>query len=200
LVGIDVNESQTGFFATPTFGTTNGTPGSGFVADTNFDGDAETYHGRGYYNAPFDVTISSTTEGATIAYTTDGSTPSPTNGTQVLPVNAATPPTKTLRIATTTTVRAMAFKTGFESTNVDTQTYLFVEGIAPQGIVNQPTNPMGFPTSGWGRAPTNAPDYQVDPDVVNNPAYSQDFRDGLTQIPTISIVTDQSNLFGPSGI
>jgi hypothetical protein len=200
LIGIDVHESQTGFFKTPTFGTTNGTPGLGFVADTNFDGDIGTYHGRGYYDAPFDVTISSATPGATIVYTTDGSTPSPTNGIQVASASSTTPPSRTLNITTTTTLRAMAFKTGFESTNVDTQTYLFIEGTAPKGIVNQPTNPAGFPTSGWGRAPTNAPDYQVDPDVVNNPAYSQDFRDGLTQIPTISIVTDQMNLFGATGI
>ncbi|MDB4297067.1 chitobiase/beta-hexosaminidase C-terminal domain-containing protein, partial [Akkermansiaceae bacterium] len=35
---------------------------------------------RGFFDAPFTVTISTATPGATIAYTTDGSEPSLSNG------------------------------------------------------------------------------------------------------------------------
>lgn len=57
----------------------------------------------GTYAAAFDLTITCGTAGATIRYTTDGSTPGPANGfayTAPLPISA------------TVTVRAMAFKNG----------------------------------------------------------------------------------------
>ncbi len=39
------------------------------------------------------------------------------------------PPVLTLTIGTTTIVRAYAEKPGFESTNIDTQTYLFLDQV-----------------------------------------------------------------------
>ena len=79
----------------PTPGTANNTGFLGFVADTNF------LPKRGLYSAPQNVALSSATLGATIAYTTDGSDPSPTNGTQVPAPNATTAPSVTIPVSST---------------------------------------------------------------------------------------------------
>jgi hypothetical protein len=146
------------------------------VADTKFGRD------RGFYDAPFLVSITTETEGATIHYTTDGSTPTEVRGQ---------PYAGPIPIARTTCLRAMAFKPGWISTNVDTQTYIF-----PADVIRQPANPAGFPAS-WGG--TTA-DYAMDSRVVNDSQYRGLMRDSLLSLPTISIVTDLNNLFGAAGI
>jgi hypothetical protein len=110
------------YFPTPTPGGPNGVGYIGFVEDTSFD------HDRGFYAAPFDVVIATPTAGADIYYTLDGSPPSPTNPT-------ATLYSAPLHINTTTTLRAAAVKTGFRPTDVDTQTYLFLDHVIRQGEI-----------------------------------------------------------------
>ncbi|MEX2187493.1 MAG: lamin tail domain-containing protein [Pirellulales bacterium] len=185
LVAREVPTGEVGFLPTPTPGQPNGTTVAGFVADTSFDVD------RGFFDAAFDVNITSSTPGATIVYTTNGSAPTLTNGTQVPAADAATPPVATVHVTTTTTLRAAAFKTGFEQTNVDTQSYIFL-----QDVIHQPANPAGFPSTWSDGSTTIAGDYQMDPDVVGNPLYSDEIIQGLRDIPTISIVMDPDDLFG----
>ena len=79
------------------------------VGDTKFN------HDRGFYETPFEVTLTTDTPGATIVYTTDGSKPSVSRGivgNKVL-------------VDKTTVLRAVAYKPGATSTNVDTHTYIF---------------------------------------------------------------------------
>ncbi len=95
-----------------------------FVADTKFSVD------RGFFEAPFTVEITTDTTGAQIRYTLDSSLPTATHG------NVYTNP---LRIETTTVLRAAAFKSGYEPTNVDTHTYLFLEDV-----LRQPVDPLGL--------------------------------------------------------
>ncbi|HZJ15862.1 MAG TPA: lamin tail domain-containing protein [Chthoniobacteraceae bacterium] len=163
------------------------TPGSingpysllGKVEDTQFSVK------RGFFTAPFAVTITTPTAGATIRYTTDGSTPTATSGTLYSgPIN----------INGTTVLRAAAFKTGFQPTNVDTQTYLFLNDVVTQSANGTP--PPGWPaTSGTNQVL----DYGMDPDIVNNanPAIggAQRVKDALTAISTVCITTDLPNLF-----
>lgn len=189
LTALSIDEGAQGFFATPSPGGPNGSAVAGFVADTQFSGDPLLFNGRGFYDAPFDVTLSTATPGATIVYTTDGTAPTLTHGTKILPQSAATAPSGSVHITTTTSLRAAAFKTGFQPTNVDTQTYLFLNHV-----INQPIAPAGLPTSWNG----TAADYQMDPDVVNNPAYSDEIIDGLRSIPTMSIVMDPDDFYGPT--
>ena len=88
----------------------NNVPYEGAVADTTFS------HDRGFYDSGFDLVIACDTPDATIRYTTDGSRPTESNGTiysSPIPINS------------TSYVRAMAYKAGWLSTNVDTQTYMF---------------------------------------------------------------------------
>ncbi|MEI6821540.1 MAG: LruC domain-containing protein [Bacteroidota bacterium] len=68
----------------------------------------------GTYNTPQSVTLSSTTSGATIRYTTDGSTPTETNGTIY---------TTAVNISTSTTLKAIAYKTGMTDSDVSSSAY-----------------------------------------------------------------------------
>ena len=164
------------YFVTATPGKFNVPGAIDVVADTKFTRD------RGFYETPIEVEIECDTPGATIHYTTDGSAPSETHGLEY-----AGP----IGIGVTTCLRAVAFKPGWISTNVDTHTYIFLDQV-----IRQPQSPPGFPTS-WGGT---AADYEMDPDVVNDPRYRGLMKDSLLSLPTISIVTDLDNLFGSRGI
>ncbi len=71
--------------------------------------------GGNYYTAQ-NVTISCTTEGSTIHYTTDGSTPTAESAVYSNP----------LSISTNTTVKAIAMKDGYDSSEVAEATYNFL--------------------------------------------------------------------------
>ncbi len=185
--GLDSQDNAT-YFKSPTPGLANDDTSAfpGFVADTRFSAD------RGFYEAPFSVDITTDTLGASIVYTTDGSVPSLANGTKVDAAGVDMVPVATVNIATTSVLRARAYRAGLEPTNIDTQSYIFVEDV-----LDQPAQPSGFPAS-WGSAP--GVDYEMDPEVVDDPTYTADLLAGLRAIPTLSIVSPISDVFGPSGI
>ncbi|MBN2594355.1 MAG: chitobiase/beta-hexosaminidase C-terminal domain-containing protein, partial [Sedimentisphaerales bacterium] len=164
------------YFTTATPGEFNVSGAMNIVSDTKFSVD------RGFYDMPFDVAITCDTPGVTIHYTLDGSTPTESYGNEYF---------VPIRISTTTCLRAMAFRPGWVSTNVDTQTYIFLSQVARQS-----NRPFGFPSS-WG---STTADYEMDPDVVNDPQYSGQIRTSLLSLPTMSIVTETDNLFGAGGI
>ncbi len=185
----DTPPLPSGYFQIPTPGAPNdGDAVAGFVADTTFTVD------RGFYDAPFDVAIRSETPGASILYTTDGSGPSlsPPNGTRVDAPDDATPPAATVHIATTTNLRAMAVKAGFEPTNIDSHSYLFRADVLQQSNANVPAH------VNWGHA---CPDYAMDPDVVNHsdPEVRPTVEDFL-RVPTVSLSLDWDRVFGSGGI
>lgn len=162
------------FFATPSPGAVNSSGVVDFVKDTKFS------HSRGYYSNSFALTITTATEGATIRYTTNGVPPTATTGTVYSgPVS----------ISGTTVLRAAAFKSGLQPSNVDTQTYLFLEDVIRQSPNGAP--PPGWPSS-WG---ANTVDYGMDPDVVNDPRYSGTIKDDLRSLPAFSVVLKLSDLF-----
>ncbi|MDA7882256.1 chitobiase/beta-hexosaminidase C-terminal domain-containing protein, partial [Akkermansiaceae bacterium] len=145
--GFDPTTANDGFFTTPTPGAQNSIGFSDFVADTTFSSD------RGFYSTPILVAISSATEGAEIRYTLDGSKPTATTG---LIYNSP------VAIASTTVLRAAAFKTGFVSTNVDTHTYIF-----PSDVITQ----SNMRTS-----------------ITQDPTYGPQMENSLQAVPTISLV------------
>jgi hypothetical protein len=136
---------------------------------------------RGFYSAPFEVQISSEAEGAKIYYTTNGSPPSPGSGTLL---------TGVLPIRTTTILRSAGFKNGKLVTEIDTHTFIFPEDVLKQ-------TGAGFPTN-WGQNNRQAvpADYEMDPEIVNHPAYRGTMVEGLKQIPTLSLVVASNDLFG----
>ena len=177
----------------PTPGASNNGSYLAVVADTKFS------HDRGFYDAPFDMQIACETPGATIRYTTDGSTPTTSHGVYYNPNSL-------IRISTTTCLRAVAYKSGFKSTNVDTHTYIFLNDVIKQATnpsTGSQVAPSGYPSS-WGSV---TGDYQVDPDVVGqngrdrfNRLYANTIIDDLKSAPTISLVMDKDDWFGSRGI
>lgn len=134
---------------------------------------------RGIYTAPFEVSISCPTEGATIYYTTDGKEPT-------LDSTAYTGP---LTISTTTCLRAAAFKPGwYNAGGIATQTYLFPADVLTQSA------PGDYPTE-WSGYPA---DYGMDPEVYSDPNYAGVMNKALRSLPTLSIVMDKDALFDPA--
>src|SRR5204863_6487183 len=129
------------YFATPSPGGPNTSNYFAFVADTKFSQD------RRLYDTNFSVIVTSATPGVTIRYTTNCSAPSLTNGFLY---------SGPISINGTTVLRARAFRDGFEPTDIDTQTYIFLDQVLVQ-------NGAGFPST-WGSATA---DYEMDPNVVN---------------------------------
>lgn len=189
---IDI-QYQAGFYAEPTPRAVNNNNLSGLVADV------EIGVPHGFYDTAFPLALTTATPDAEIYYTTNGEAPTPASGTLY---------TGPVSIAETTSLRTAAFKQDFIPSLVSTQTYLFVDDIVSQDY--QATLDAGFPTS-WGPA---TPDYGIDPDVIGNfdsagnstggdlfgGAYAATIKDDLKAIPTLSIVMDVDDMFGPNGI
>lgn len=194
--------------STPNVYLVNATPGTqnnsawyfGEVRDTVFS------HRRGFYDAAFDLAITSTTPGAQIYYTTNNSEPTLTNGTLYtvpISISGASGPTGP---AGAKVVRARGFKTNWKSTNVDTHTYIFLNDVTSQPKGTMPvagTTSTGVIPAGWpvaGSPATNggqAFNYGFTTAVMAAFNAAQ-IREGLTQIPSLSIVTQQNNLTDPA--
>ncbi|MDG2122781.1 MAG: CotH kinase family protein, partial [Verrucomicrobiales bacterium] len=183
LRGAGVPSGDPVFFDAPTPGSVNGVPTSlGRVADTKFTPDRGFYPNAEYPSSPLSVEITTATDGASIRYTTDGSPPSETNGTLY---------TGPVPVSSTTTLRAVGYKQNYDSTNVDTQTYLFLDDIVWQSEAA----PEGWPSGSLNGQVFN---YGMDPEIVNSGNREiggvARVKEALVEIPTISIVTDQPNL------
>jgi hypothetical protein len=183
---VAVRSSGRLYFPTPTPGAANGLGIAGFVTDTKFSTD------RGFYNSATNVLITSTTPGAYIVYTRDGTVPTPSNGTRIDALAANMAPTATVAVATTTLLRAAAFKDGWQPTGVDTHTYIFL------GHVGTQIRPGWLPATWPGGS---AADFAMDSRIVNNPLPGYTVPEALVSIPTLSIVTPSNGLFSSgSGI
>jgi hypothetical protein len=179
-----VEPEMLGHFFVPTPGL-----GNGNIARAGYSAEPTYSIPHGFYDTPQIVAISSRTAGATIVYTTDGSTPqvdanlNVTNGTLYV---------SPLTISSTTTLRARAFKASFEPSHVEASTYIFLADVINQSPLGQV--PAGFPASGVSGQVMN---YGIDPDIINLYG-AQAVKDSLKSISTFSITTDSSNLFHPS--
>ncbi|MFN0125958.1 MAG: lamin tail domain-containing protein [Verrucomicrobiales bacterium] len=139
--GLSNANAAAAFFSPPSPGRTNAVGFPDYVRDTDFSVP------RGYHSEAFNLSITTTTPGATIRYTLNGTLPTTSNGTVY---------TGPIPISRTTPVRAIAYKDGLLATNVDTHTYLFLDDVArqnPGGAV-----PPGFPSS---------TSYGMDPEIIN---------------------------------
>jgi hypothetical protein len=173
---VDGDTTTPVFFTTPTPGAPNVGGSVGRAAEPQFSVD------RGFYNAPFQLALSDATAGASIYYTLDGSPPSATAGTLY---------TSELTIQNTAVVRAIAVKAGYLPSDTATETYIYLDSV-----IHQPKTIPGWPNPMIGSTVT---DYEMDPRVVNNPAYSGVIKDGLTDIPTLSLVTKKSDMWDANG-
>ena len=128
------------------------------------------------------VTITPTDASAVVYYTTDGSTP--TSGS----TRYASP----LTLSKTTLLRAIEVIDG-KASAITTASYIFINSV-----LSQPNNPEGYPAE-WGKyAQINGraiADYEMDPEMTNDPVLRPKIIEGLKQIPILSVVTDKDNLF-----
>lgn len=140
-------------------------------------------HTRNFYTSPFNVTLSNIS-GGEIYYTTDGTIPSKETGKLYI---------SPISIQTNTPLSAISYGSENVKSEVITHTYLFTNKV-----VSQPSNPPGFPSE-WGPlkfGKGNAPaDYEMDPEIVNNPKYKDVMDEALKAIPTLSLVTTPGNMF-----
>ena len=161
------------YFPEPTPGSANGEGVIGFLQEPKFS------MKRGFFDEAFELIISSSQD-ATLVYTTDGSAPSLSNGVLIAPSEAGA--LAELTVATTSVVRAAAFRTGYFPGDVETHTYLFLEDV-----LRQPARIDGIP---------RGVDLEVDPDIVNDPRFSDEIDDALRAIPSLSITMSPDDLFG----
>ena len=176
----DISFGFNGLYLTePTPGATNGSGVTGFV------GDVAVSVQRGFFTSSFFTQISTPTPGATVVYTTDSSTPTLANGTQI--ANSVA----TVQITGTTVLRAAAFKPGLAPTAVDTQTYLFLDDI-----VTQSDDPNDYEYPNWDNLDqTRTADYGMDPGIAGGLFTLAEVKTSLASLPTISIATDAARLF-----
>ncbi|GAF72374.1 unnamed protein product, partial [marine sediment metagenome] len=175
IVSNDPNQEHYFEIATPEM--FNFFPLDGVVADTKFSVD------RGFYETPFSVEITTETEGADIHYTLDCSEPTETYGTDY---------TGPIGVTGSTSLRAVAFKTDYLPTNVDTHTYIFLDDVLTQ---SDDQSALGLPSEWINGVSSSQPrmvrdaDYEIDPDVTLA-------KSDLTTIPAISIVMKADDWFG----
>ncbi|MCH1507256.1 MAG: lamin tail domain-containing protein [Verrucomicrobiales bacterium] len=173
---------QIGFILEPTPETSNNEADGvlGFVADTDFS------VSRGFYDAPFALTITSATPGASIRYTTNGDWPSETSG------NLYNGP---IEVNRTMPVKAIAYRSGYVSTNIDTHTYILVDSVVAQTAANTRST-YGLPSSWDGQSPY----YGMNGNANVNPATHPTIKNDLMTVPSLSIAIDVDDMFGSSGI
>lgn len=170
---------------------TDATPGYGNGAESviGFAEEPEFSVPHGFYDSSQTVAISTGTAFATIVYTTDGSTPQVDSSQSIVNGTLYQGP---LSIDSTTTLRARAFRLGYEPSPTETQTYLFVDDV----VYQQPAGET--PGPGWPASNVNGQeiDYGMDPNVVNEHG-AEAIADSLRALSTFSITTDLENLFDP---
>jgi len=193
--GLDQTTNAWRYFQTPSPGGPNGSsPISSVLPMPHFSVE------RGLFAAPFNLLLTTPVPGATIIYTDDGSEPTLSNGqTYSAPI----------QITDTTYIRAAAFANNYLPSRVNTHSYIYLDSV-----LAQPNNPPGFPST-WGTA-ANFPgnivpaDYEMDSDPLRENPYDpgspidpvklQRFKDGLRELPVVSLVLNRDDMFGPNGL
>jgi hypothetical protein len=143
--------------------------------------------GRGFYDAPIEVTLTTATPGAQIWYTLDATVPHQqmTLGQRVAWTGKLY--SGPIQVSSTTCIRAVAVKTGYKDSQVSAHTYIFLDDV-----VQQSASPAGFPLTWGGRQA----DYAMDPRIVDDPAYADAIKDDLKSTPSVCIVIPNDDFFG----
>jgi hypothetical protein len=109
--------------------------------------------------------------------------------------------TEPIDVDRSTVLRAAAFRDDLRPSRVETRSYLFVESVITQD--RQDALQRGFPAA-WGE---HVADYAMDPRVIGQDGsdrfggrYAETVRDDLVAIPSLSLVMEMDDLFGPQGI
>jgi hypothetical protein len=164
--------------AGPTPGAANTQTFAGFVADVTFSAE------HGFYDEPFDVTLTTATEDTQIWYTLDGTAPKRIGSGPFDALLYDQP----IRIERTTCVRAVAIKPGWKDSAITSSTYLFVDDVPGQlaAPTPEPVTPVRT-RSLPGESPLLAQSSTADPAL----------RAALQAIPSVCIVMEPNDFFDP---
>jgi hypothetical protein len=149
----------------------------------------------GFCTSSFSLKLEVPDQSYTLLYTIDGSNPQSSATAQ----NGGKSATITVNPSSTAgrpktpcyIVRASLQKEGFSPTYPLTQTYIFIDKV-----INQTKPGGGWPVENSVNG--QQIDLEMDPDVTTNFKYSGLMGNALTDIPSLSIVTDMENLFSPA--
>jgi len=150
-------------------------------------------HNSGFYSSPFSLTLTSPDPSADIIYTLDGSNPqnSVTAISETSPATVIIDPSSTTGRGSTPAVvlRASLTKSGYSPSFPTGRSFIFIDDVITQT----------YPGGEWPNTNINDQiiDYDMATDVVSDPRYTNLIDDALLDIPTISIITDNKNLFDP---
>lgn len=175
LSGYGLTQADGLYLVTPTPGEANEDVGLRFMPPV------EASHDHGLYDEPFQLSLTSDTPGADIVYTLNGDEPTLSDGL---------PYTGPVQVDTTTILRAAAFKAECLPAPSITRTYIF-----PAHVVRQ-VEPAGFP----GQWENFQADYDMDPDIVDDPDYQAALETAWSDIPTMSLVMQHDDFYGSGGI
>lgn len=162
-----------GFLQTPTPGAPNSDLVEAAAATPVLD------RAGGYVDGPVTVHAQSSTAHAQLYYTTDGSTPSTTNGTAT---------DGTITVEPMSILRVVAIADGYSDSEPATATFLSTAGVLAQHDT----------PSGWPDGPVNDQRLVYGFDPTQASEHGGEIVTGLQALPTLSIVTDQANLTDPT--
>ena len=153
---------------------------------------------RGFYKKPFDAVISTGVDGMSIYFTLDGSDPATSQFARILqsPAKVRIDPQLFQGRGRTPGVvlRARAKSDQYDFSPIATCTYLFIDKM---------DNQTSSPGHDWPYYDVNGQfiDLQMDGRILTDPLYANLIDDAFLEVPTISIATDNYNLFdADSGI
>jgi len=177
--GSSDSEGYIGFMEAPTPGSPNAVTFTGFVQPVAFS------QARGRVSAAFNLTLSTTTPGAEIRYTTDGSEPTFTRGAIY---------TAPVPVSTTSTIRAAAFLSGWKSSLPITNSYLFVDDIVMQ-------NNAHALARGWPATAVNGQVYRYGMNltpVTNGGGTLDSLKSALAAAPSVCLNMNPDDFHGVS--
>ncbi|MFO7658190.1 MAG: FN3 associated domain-containing protein [Bacteroidales bacterium] len=143
---------------------------------------------RGFYSKSFKLELTTKTPGGKIRYTLDGSKPSPTNGQDY---------SNPVTISSNAMVRAYTNASNFNDSKIKTHSYIFHEQVIRQK--NNMLEDYGYDYSSKETGKVFWTE-EMDPEIVDAPAYKDEIIKGLKDIPTLSVVMAKKDLWGENGI
>ncbi len=179
------------YMATPTPGTANVEGLLGMCEPVSFSVT------RGFYDEPVSVTLTTTTPDAEIWVTLNGDMPHFKRVSSRGSISYdGDPYTGPITVETTTCIRAVAIKAGWQDSEVVSHSYLYLDDV-----IEQNKWPDGAPTK-WNNISSmngHSIDYQMDPHVVQVEPYCDEIKDDLLGLPTMCIVMPNDDFFGDDG-
>jgi len=147
----------------------------------------------GFYTDPFNLQVTASEPSLTILYTLDGSNPQDSESaiSATGSMNVLVDPASSNGRAQTPAfiIRVSTVKTGYKPSYPIARTFIFLESVKHQT----------YPGGDWPSGSVNSQiiDLDMDQRVVTASAYKDLMDQAFTDIPSISIITDNDNLFDP---